>query len=177
MSNIPPSGGESRWYAVKVRARNEFRVSKVFQNNLNLTTIVPCHKIWKRKKGVKIAHTRPLLSNYVFIRANLGQMNWKLFFSSGGVFGIVRNVAGPAAIPDDQVKLIERLGVANEPVYEVPLSAFILHQKVEVIDGPLKGAIGHFIEISKKTGRFIVCLDLFKRALVTELEVDLVRPF
>jgi transcription antitermination factor NusG len=109
--------------------------------------------------------------------ANLNQINWKLFFAAGGVFGIVRDNSGPVPIPVDQMASFEKLGLATEPVYEIPLSAYKPNTRVEVIGGPLCGALGNFIGKSKKTGQFIVCLDLFKRALVTELEADLIKPY
>lgn len=165
------------WYAVSVRHQNEFKISEIFREKLGLETRVPSQKVWKKKNGKKIVYTRPLLSTYVFMLANLKAINWRLLFSPNGVFGIVRKGSVPAPIPEEQIRCLEKLGESEKPVYECDLSKLKQYDKVEVINGPLMGAVGNFIKINKKTGRFVVVLDLFKRALETELEIDFVKPY
>ncbi|MFQ5431268.1 MAG: transcription termination/antitermination protein NusG [Nitrospinota bacterium] len=175
MSNLPASNHV--WYAVRVRHQNEKKISSVFHEKLCLHSYVPTRKVWKRKNGKKLECVKPLLSSYVFINANIKTINWRLFFSASGVTDIVRQCGKPAPISDEEIKSLEALCRAENPVYETDYKNPGFNDRVIVTDGPLSGAVGNFIKINESTGHFIVSLDLFKRSLETELDVDFVRPY
>jgi transcription antitermination factor NusG len=165
------------WYALKVLPRNEFKISEIFRNKLGLETKVPVQKVVRWKNGKRQIQTRPLLGSYVFIFTKLKTLSMPLLFSPGGVFGFVNHAGKPAPIPDEQLYSLEKLSESDKPVYEIDYDKLKTGDRVEVIYGPLRGAVGKFVKSNQKTGRLILCLDLFKRALVTELEVGFVRPY
>ncbi len=175
MSNLPAPN--SAWYAVRVRHQNEKKISSVFHEKLGLHSYVPTRKVWKRKNGKKFGCVKPLLSSYVFIKTNIKTINWRLFFSAGGVTDIVRQCGKPAPISDEEIKSLETLCNSENPVYETDYKNPGFNDRVIVTDGPLSGAVGNFIRINESTGHFIVSLSLFKRSLETELEVDFIRPY
>lgn len=177
MSILPPGEGNSSWYAVQVRSQSEFKILRTFREKLGLNARIPARKVWKRKNGQKFFIEKPLLTTYVFVCANLKRINWRLLFSPSGVFGIVRQGGVPAPIPEEQIFSLEKLCESDFPVYEIDYQKLGMDDRVEVVDGPLRGAVGNFLKHDNKTGRFVVALDLFRRTLVTELEADLVRPF
>lgn len=164
------------WYALRVRHQNEFSVSDFFRKRFDIRANVPAREVWKRKNGLKVAVTKPLLSSYVFVEAKLEAIESRIMFSHKGVLGFVRNNGSPAIVPDEQVANLEILVRSEVPVYELPYSSLKEGERVRVVHGPLAGALGQFVRMSPGTGRFIVSLDLFKRALVTELEADLLEP-
>lgn len=167
---------EAKWYPVRVRPRNEFRISDLFREKVGLCSRVPCQKLWKLKKGKKIVRTRPLLSTYVFILSDLKNINWRLFYSVGGILGFIKFGGAAQPILEEQMLNLERLGAGDAPVHEIDYSKLKFRDRVEVIDGPLKGAVGKYIKTGEKKGRFIVELDFFRRALVTEMEEGYIRP-
>lgn len=165
------------WYALRVRPQNEFSVSDFFRKRFGIQANVPSREVWKRRNGLKVAVTKPLLSTYVFVEAKWEAIENKIMFSHKGVLGFIRNNGNLAVIPHEQVQAIEKLTRSSAPVYDLPYSQLTVGERVHVVAGPLAGAVGQFVRISAKTGRFIVSLDLFKRALVTELESDLLEPY
>ena len=175
MSNLLASN--HTWYAVKVRHQNEKKISSIFHEKLGLRSYVPTRKVWKRKNGKKVACVRPLLSSYVFINTDITSMNWRLFFSASGVTDIVRQCGKPAPISDEEIESLKTLCNSEKPVYETDYKNPSFNDRVIVTDGPLSGAVGNFIKIDETTGHFIVSLDLFKRSLETELDLDFVRPY
>ena len=175
MSNLHASN--HAWYAVRVRHQNERKISSIFIDKLGLHSYVPTRKVWKRKNGNKHECLKPLLSSYVFIKTNIKTINWRLFFSASGVTDIVRQSGKPAPISDEEIQTLETLCKAEQPVYETDYKNPGFNDRVIVTDGPLSGAVGNFIKVSETTGRFIVSLDLFKRTLETELDIDFVRPY
>jgi transcription antitermination factor NusG len=179
MSNpsIALENDNAGWFALKVRHQNEFSVSDFFQKQFNVRVAVPAREVWKRRNGLKVAVTKPLLSAYVFVEASMDDVESKILFSHKGVLGFIRNNGELALIPNEQVASLEKLARSEAPVYEVPYSKLKEGERVQVVGGPLAGAIGNFVRISSDTGRFIVSLDLFRRSLVTELELDLLEPY
>ncbi|MBI3793730.1 MAG: hypothetical protein HY280_03250 [Nitrospinae bacterium] len=179
MSNalVSPYTVDCGWFALRVRHQNEFSVSEFFKNHFGLKVSVPARDVWKRRNGQKVAVIKPLLSNYVFVEADIEAVETKMLFSHKGVLGFVRQDGSPAVIPNDQVLRLEKMACSPAPVYELPYTPMVAGERVHVVAGPLAGAYGQFVRISPKTGRFIVSLDLFKRALVTELESDLLEPY
>lgn len=167
---------ENSWYAVRVRPKNEFRVSELLRQKIGIKSRVPSQKVWKLKNGEKIVKTRPLLASYVFILSDLGKIDWKQFYSIGGILGFVKSGKKPASIPETQLNDIEKFVLSESPVHEIDYSKLNNGDRVEVVEGPLKGAVGNYLKLSEKTGKFVVRLDLFKRALVTELSEGFVRP-
>lgn len=109
--------------------------------------------------------------------ANLDALNKRLLYSLSGVFGMVCQGGVPAEIPYQQIQCLEKMCQSDKPVYEIELSKLKLNDRVEVIDGPLRGAVGNFIKIDNKTGQFVLSLDIFKRVLLTEMEAEFVRPY
>jgi len=179
MSNllVEPMEKGRGWHALKVRHQNEFHVSDFFRTRFGIRVNVPARDVWIRKRGLKVAVTKPLLSAYIFIEANLEAVESKIMFSHKGVLGFVRDNGKIAVIPDEQLVNLEKLACSKAPVYELPYTKLKEGERVHVVGGPLAGAFGQFVRVSPDTGRFIVTLDLFKRALVTELEADLLEQY
>ncbi len=176
MCSVPSFEGGKGWYALRVRPQNEFKVSDFCRKQFDVGVKVPAREVWKRRNGRKVAVTKPLLSAYVFVEADTGGIENKVLFSHNGVLGFVRNNGSIAVIPDEQVQSLERFTTSKTPVYDLPYSKLTEGERVRVVRGPLAGAIGQFIRTGSDKGRLIVSLGLFKRALVTELESDLLEP-
>lgn len=164
------------WYSARVMHQNEFRVSEFFQKELGLKSIVPRQRVLKRKNGIIHSFIRPLLSNYVFFLAKYNKIHWPLFYSPKGVMGVVCFKGRPATIPEEQVLSLDKVCKSDEPAYEIDYKKLKRDERIEVVDGPLKGAIGNYIKTSDKKGKFLVSIDLFKRTMITELEVGFFQP-
>jgi len=176
MSNYSVSSEELKWYAVCVRHQNEFKISRVFSERLGLAARVPSRALWRVRQGKKATVVKPVLDTYVFVKANMRAMNWALFYSVSGVLGLVRHAGAPAAVPEEQIASLEKLGASAQPVHEMEYRKLAPNEMVEVIAGPLKGAVGHFLKSNTRTGQFVVSVDLFHRSLVTEVDACFVRP-
>jgi len=171
------SDNDKCWYAIRVRTNNEHRVSSLLKDKLEIISEVPSQTVWKYRNGRKITATKPLLSTYVFVYLDIKKFCMKTFFSIGNIFGFVSNHGKPAPIPDRDISALKRLSVSDKPVYEYSYNKLIHGEKVVVVGGPLRGAIGTIIEIDQHKGQFVVALDFFKRALVTELEFGVIQAF
>lgn len=165
------------WYALFVKTQNEFAVSRILSGKFDIQALVPARKVWKKyKRGVQVVN-KPLFSSYVFVKLDLAERSWRNIYRINSVFDFVRQGGGPAAIPEEQVLNSLKIGESGNPVHEMEyLKGLRPHDRVEVVEGPLTGSIGHFIEASKEIGKFVISVDLFHRSLMTELEAKSVRP-
>lgn len=176
MSNLSTQHAPDGWYTMYVRHQNEFKIARILEEKLGIESLVPSMRVWRKHKGKKRFFERPLLHTYVFIKANLCSIDWRLYHSINGILGLVRQAGQPVLAPEEQVSSLVKLGRSSNPIHEIEYRRFKPNDHVEVIDGPLKGAVGFFIRTNEHTGQFVVSVDMFNRTLVTELEPHFVRP-
>lgn len=177
MSDCVCAEVEKGWFALYVRYQNEYKVASYIREKLGMDSRVPSRKLWRRRDGRTEFVSKPLLDTYVFVRAGREAPDWRRVYSAGGVIDIVRQGGGrPAIVPESQVESLERLCGSGLPIHEAEYKKFKAGDLVEVVDGPLMGAVGRFLRSDERTGRFIVNIDLFSRALQTEVDARSVRP-
>jgi len=164
------------WYALYVRHQNENKVARLLQERLGIQCKTPGVKLWRKTASGVEYFTRPFLHTYVFISANLETINWKEFYSISGIISLVRDSSGPAQVPERQIMNLEAMAQSKNPVHKYEYIKLNPNDMVQVMGGPLKGAFGHFVSSDSRTGLFVVSIDMFNRALVTQLESSLVRP-
>lgn len=163
------------WYALFVRSQNEISISKLLMEKGGIKTLVPKRKVWKKVGGkIKILE-KPAFSSYVFIHLDISRIKWRNIFNINGIFDFVRLGGCPVAIPDEQIKSVEILLSSGGLVHEVEHKRLKSHDRVEVIDGPLRGATGSFIRSDLNSGNLVVNIDMFERSLTTQVDSQLVR--
>ncbi|HEB71449.1 MAG TPA: hypothetical protein ENI77_02370 [Nitrospirae bacterium] len=165
------------WYVAYVRFQNEFSVAKILEDHYKLDTCVPIRKLLRNRGGKKLVVQRPLLDTYVFFRSNLFSFNLSVLHKINGFTKIVRGENGPALAPDEQVRSLDTFGRSERPIHEVEYKRISPNESIEVIAGPLKGAIGYYKKSDERTGQLLVNIDLFHRSMETTIEAHLVRPY
>jgi transcription antitermination factor NusG len=165
------------WYAAYVRYRNEYKVAKLFEERLGLEVCVPSRKVWRKGRSDREFINKPLLETYVFFRANLEKLNLRSLFQVNGLLDLVRLAGKVAAVPDEEVESLKILAESDQPIHEVEYKKLKANQKIQVCEGPLKGAIGTFIKSDEYTGRLIVNVDIFQRSLEALVEAKFVKDF
>ncbi|MGK7344532.1 MAG: transcription termination/antitermination protein NusG [Candidatus Nitrospinota bacterium M3_3B_026] len=176
MSDYVCAEVEKGWFALYVRYQNEHKIASYIREKLGMDSRVPSRKLWRRRNGRMEFVSKPLLETYVFIRAGRETDDWRRVYRAGGVIDIVRQGRAPAAVPESQIESLERLCDSGLPIHEAEYKRFRAGGLVEVVDGPLRGAVGRFLGSDERTGRFVVNIDLFNRALQTEVDARSVRP-
>lgn len=163
------------WYALFVRSQNEMSISKLLIEKIGIEALVLKRKVWKRVGGkIKILE-KPAFRSYVFVHLDISSTLLRNIFSISGVFDFVRFGGYPAPIPGEQIKNVEILMSSGGLVHDIEHQKLKPNDRVEVIDGPLRGAIGSFIKSDLSSGNLIVNLDLFERSLSAQIDSQLVR--
>ena len=164
-SNISRQRAKS-WFAVHTRARHEKKANRALAEK-NVETFLPLREVvsqWKdRKKKVFL----PLFPGYLFVCMDPGD-RYELL-NTAGVIRILGNNGVPVPVSPEEIETTKRLietGLRYEPF---PYS--IVGREVEVIRGPLEGAIGR-ISRTKGAYRLILSVHLIRRSVSVEVDLN-----
>jgi len=157
------------WYALSTRSRHEKRVYDRFhlkgiESYLPLITV---HRKWSdRYKTVQ----EPLFSCYVFVKIALKDRLPVL--QTDGVVRLVSFKGIPATIPEHQLEAIKIVLKEKEDIQRIDY--LTPGQKVEVVQGPLRGVRGVLINV-KNRHRMVLTLDGIMQAISVDIDYRDIR--
>ena len=130
----------SHWYVLYTKPKNEKKVSETL-NSLDIEVYCPLVKsikIWSdRKKKV----TEPLFKSYVFVKIEESKRD--AVFEAHGAVRFLFWLGKPAVVRDEEILAIR--GFLSETRDESKPLVFERLQKVEIVNGPLKGQKGKYL--------------------------------
>lgn len=171
MNNRRP---ELEWYALHTRSRHEQVVAQSLQSK-EFNVFLPTVEVKSRRRDRRKFYRKPLFPGYLFVETLMLPEDYVAIRKTPGLASILGIGGKPAPVPRPQVESLQVLvesGTQLDP-YEY------LHegQHVEVVAGPLKGAIGILVEKQQKRQRLIVSLDIMNQAVSANLDACEVEPY
>lgn len=161
------------WYAGYTKCNHERLVEKLLHDK-DINTFLPEILVPSRRKNRKILIKRPLFRNYLFVEINELQENWIKVFRTPGLARICGN-GRPMPIPQEDIDSIRIFVSSERNIF--PLPYLHVGAKVQVISGPLAGAIGIFVRENRQKRRLAVSLEMMGQSVVVSLLDDEVKPF
>ncbi len=111
-----------------------------------------------------------MLSGYVFVHMVLDGYVHVAIVKTPAVPCSIRNSEGPLPVPQHQ---IEGLLIMMNAAQALTVHSFLKEgEPVSVIRGPLQGCVGIPDRIDHKRGRLIVRLDILKKSVSVELNIE-----
>ena len=161
------------WYVTYIRRNHERVVNKILTQK-GLVTFLPQIIVPSRRKDRKILIKRPLFPNYVFVELDQVRENWMKVFRTPGLVRICGN-GRPMSIPNEDIESIRIFVNSDRNIYPLPF----LHvgSKVQVISGPLAGAVGILIREAPKKRQLVVSIELMGQSVTATLFDDEVKPY
>jgi len=157
--NVIPS-----WYALSTKARHEKKVhSQLIQKGF--ISYLPLQTFFRRWSDRYKEVQEPLFSCYIFVKMALRERLKVL--QTDGVVRLVSFNGIPATIPEDQVDAIKAILENNCQIERV--NYLTPGQKVEVVQGPLRGTRGILAQI-KNSHRLIVRIDSIMQAVSIDID-------
>jgi len=152
------------WYALSTKARHEKKVyERLYQKNIE--SFLPLQTIQKKWSDRYKIVEEPLFSCYVFVKIALKD-RLPVLQTDGAVRFVLFNGI-PATIPDSQIEAI-RL-VLEEKKEVARIDYLTPGQKIEVVQGPLKGITGILINV-KNQRRLALRLDSIMQAISVDID-------
>ena len=157
----PPAGTRARsprWYLLQSRPN---QVERAEQNlaRQGYTTFLPRFSARRVRRGRQVTVETALFPNYLFIRLDHWSDNWYPLRSTRGVSRLVTFGADPLPVPD---RLIDAIRKRLEQSNVAP--AFTPGERVELIDGPLRGLNAIFVA-QRDDERVVLLIELLHRQL------------
>lgn len=160
------------WYAVRTRSNYEFKVHCLLNKRL-VNTFYPTVLKWSRRRDRKIKVARPLFPGYLFVECHSNPRDWLEIKKTDGVVNILGTKEAPLSIPVEQIDSVKRIVEAG--IDPMPHPFLKSGERVVVVEGPLRGAIGIFDRFNDKKGTLIISVDLLGRSLAAEVDNNVVE--
>jgi len=148
-------------------------VNKILQEK-GINTFFPQIIVPSRRRDRKILIKKPLFRNYLFIELDEQRENWMKVFRTPGVVRICGN-SRPTPVPNEDIESIRIFVSSDRNIY--PLPYLQIGSKVQVISGPLAGAVGVLVKDDHKRRRLIVSIEMMGQSVAAVLYDDEIRPY
>ena len=164
-----------RWYAFYTRPQQENKVEKYLRDR-GIEVFVPRAPRYLNVAGRRRLVEAPLFRSYVFARLQYKTDEYYFALDAPGVTTIIHRKGIPQPIPDtEMMSLITVVTKAKENILEHPFLK--IGQKVIVVEGPLRGAVGVIEKIDKGKTLFYVNITLLRRSVSVPLQPNMVERY
>ena len=156
-----------KWYAVHTKSRFE---RKVFDGLMGKTleAFYPKIQTMSRRKDRRMKIMVPMLPGYVFVRSTLAPEEHLNILKTAGVVRLVGFKGVPVPAKEEEISSLMILDGTDRTVQN---RAFMKRgDRVIIMEGPLKGLIGLYIEHKGQAGKVVVSIELLQRSLVVDIE-------
>ena len=172
MDDKPPreESQMKHWYAVCCKPRQEL----VAQENLlhqGFHVYLPRINVKKRHRGKWIDVIEVLFPRYIFVQVNPVRQSTAPVRSTRGVAGLVRFGEQPAVVPDEVIDALVRREDLDSGLYQDNRPMFYTGEPVKLVEGPLAGMEGLFVQEDGEK-RVTVLLELLGKTNKIKVERD-----
>ncbi|MCS6861079.1 MAG: UpxY family transcription antiterminator [Abditibacteriales bacterium] len=162
------------WYALYTRSRFEQKVADSLEGK-EFEVFLPKIKAWSRRRDRKLRIEKPLFPGYLFVRTALDPERRLAIVKTPGVVRILGYDREPAPVPAEQ---IESLLLAVKSGQDIEPHPYLkVGDKVRVISGPLRDAVGIVVEKQDKKRRLILSVDVMNQAVSVSLDACDIEPY
>jgi transcription antitermination factor NusG len=177
---LPETSGDTiqsataAWYAIWTRSNCEHLVAQQLAAK-GFSPFLPEIHTRSIRRGKAALVRAPMFPGYLFVRQ---AMDKRCYVDMLGVRGVVRILEDGwtrlTPVPDADVTAIQRIVEADVPAFGYPhLSG---GERVTIVEGPLAGLEGVFLQNKTNRGSFAISIDLLGRSVAVELDRAAVVP-
>ncbi|MEO0226355.1 MAG: UpxY family transcription antiterminator [candidate division WOR-3 bacterium] len=163
-----------QWFAVYTLNRHERRVEQQLRS-IGVDTFLPEINVvsgrWDRHKIIQ----KPLFPGYLFVNIIPEPQAFLKILKRPSVCYILGINGQPIPIPSEEIESIKILLANNRDLCHYPFLK--KGDRVRVVSGALKGAVGFLISNTSKKRRLVVSIELMRRSVVAELFEEEVEPY
>ncbi len=122
----------------------------------------------EEKNGKKVIVSRKLMPTYILVKMIYGDDIWHRIVGTRGITGFVGPKGRPLELPEEDVVRMR----LEKTEADITLS---IGDKVELLDGALKGQIGTIKTIDKENLTATVIVEMFNRENNVDVKLDEIR--
>ena len=166
---VDPEQCEKEWYALYVQVNHEKEVVKRLEQK-EVSCFLPLMEAWSKRLDRRKKVHLPLFPGYVFVNVHLDSYANLNIVKTSGALNLLRNSEGPLSIPSYQIENLQTIINSTQPL---KIHTYLKEGEwIRVVRGPLTGCIGILNRLDLKRGRLIVGIDIIKKSVSVELDVE-----
>lgn len=160
---------DEEWYALYVQVNHEREVVKRLEQK-EVTCFLPLMETWSKRRDRRKKIQLPMFPGYVFVHVLLDSSANLTIVKTPGALSLLHNSQGPLSIPAYQIENLQTLINSVQPL---KIHSYLKEGDwVHVVRGPLTGCIGILNRVDHKRGRLIVSVDIIKKSVSVELDLE-----
>lgn len=157
----------SKWYAIHTRSHFEQKVYDGFCGK-SIETFLPKIQMMSRRKDRRKKILVPLLPGYIFVRFDLNPTEYWDIIKTVGVVRMVGFKGQPVPAREEEISSLRILDGTDRTVHN---RKFMKRgDMVMIMDGPLKGLTGFYLQHKGQSDKVVVSVELLQRSLAVEIE-------
>ncbi|MDP6178265.1 MAG: UpxY family transcription antiterminator [Desulfatiglandales bacterium] len=157
----------SKWYAIHTRSHFEQKAYDGFCGKF-IETFLPKIEVMSRRKDRRKKILVPLLPGYVFVRFCLDPEKYWDIIKTAGVVRMVGFKGQPVPAKEEEISILMILDGTDRTVHNRSLMK--KGDMVMIMEGPLKGLTGFYLQHKGQTDKVVVSVELLNRSLAVEIE-------
>ena len=157
----------SKWYAIHTRSHFE---QKVFNgiSGKSIEVFLPKLQVMSRRKDRRKKILIPLLPGYVFVRFDMDpEIYWDIVKTTG-VVRMIGFEGKPVPAGEEEIQSLMILDGTDRTVQN--RSYMKRGDRVTIMEGPLKGLMGFYVQHKGQSDKVVVNVELLHRSLAVEIE-------
>jgi transcription termination/antitermination protein NusG len=159
---------DAAWYAVWLHSHYEQLVARHLSAR-GFHTFLPELLTWSKRPGRKCAVRTPMFPGYLFVRDTLDKGRYIEMLKVRGIVRVLEaGWSRLTPIPDEEIDAIRQIVQAEIPVF--PHAHLRYGDRVRVLEGPLTGVEGIFVQDKPFKGRLVVSVNMLGRSVAVEME-------
>lgn len=164
-------GDKYFWYPVYTSSRSEKKVSTLLTKK-NIIHYLPLKKTLKQWSDRKKWVEEPLLPSYIF--TFISNKEYQQVLETSGVVKFIYFSGKIAHISTPQIEFLKSY-LSSEYEPEITYAKLQKGQKIEIVDGTLKGMTGELVDYQNEN-RLILRLEALGQSLLLKIPAGFIRP-
>jgi transcription antitermination factor NusG len=159
-----------QWFAVQVAPKHEKKVT-IILGHKSCVHFLPVYRS-KRKWSDRVKNVElPLFPGYVFCQ--ITRLLARHVLATPGVYRIVGFGGKPYPLSDEEMERLQRVTSSGRDLQ--PGGAFVIGERVRVVEGALAGVCGTLSHINNQQ-RLVIRVDLIQQSASVEVDISTVIP-
>jgi len=162
---------EKKWLVFYTKSRWEKKVAE-YLRNFDFEPFLPTHKVLRQWSDRKKKVETPLFNSYIFVYDYEHRI--RDILKIPGISWNIRHNGKPAVLRQEEKEMIERFVTSGLFMETTSIEDVEPGDKVKVIDGPMRGAVG-ILSGDYSDQKFVVVLDGLDQAIKISIDKRLLK--
>lgn len=164
------------YFALHIKTGSEEKIRKAIEEKLtrNLKVFCPMRELMIRKKGKTRKELKPMFAGYIFVEAEeiSGPILSKLK-TIPDFYQVLPSNKDIKPVRKEDMEFLNSLFTGSQ-LARLSKARFDENDRIQIIDGPLKGKEGLIVKVDRRKGRAKIVIKAFEKEHFVDLGFELI---